>query len=151
MAEYVIVEKDDLTSIADAIRAKTGTTDGMTIEEMTDNIHNIVGISSDISYVVLSTPVSFTLSADGWNGTSYSLKAENYQVGVNDVQIGLPSKTSTVNAQAVVKAALTIVKTSNTSANTSDSTPAYATLTISAVNAPTKDITIAIFGLEAAT
>lgn len=121
---------------------KLNTIDGDTVEfyEESAPIENVY---------VIGAPVDFTLSLDSWNGTTYALKAENYKVGVNDVQIGLPSATSTTNANAVVKAALTIVTTSYTSANSSNGTPAYTTLNISAVNAPTRDITVAIFGLEA--
>ena len=114
-----------------------------------DNICQQAIVPTSVVYAV-GTPVEFTLSVDGWNGTTYELKAENYSIGSNDVQIGLPTESSTVNTQAVVAAALTIVHTLETAANTSNGTPAYVTLTISAIETPIRDITIAIFGLEAA-
>lgn len=101
---------------------------------------------------VLGTPVAFTLT--GWDsdiqGTTYSLKAEGYKIGVNGVQIGLPSNSSTVNTQAVVAAALTIVDTAVTAPDTKKNVAGYVNVTISAVNVPDRDITVAIFGLEEA-
>ena len=101
---------------------------------------------------VLGTPVAFTLT--GWDsdvqGTTYSLKAEGYKIGVNGVQIGLPSNSSTVNTQAVVAAALTIVDTAVTAPDTKKNVAGYVTITISAVTVPDRDITVAIFGLEEA-
>lgn len=135
MNEYVIANKTDIDSLADAFRIKLGTTELLSLEDMVAAIDNIPK-----SYVI-SAPAVFTLSASSWNGTRYTLVADNYKVGANGVQIGLPSNISTVKAQDAIKAALTITKTTT---NTSS-----VTISISAVNAPTKDLDIAIFGLEA--
>ena len=141
---------DKLTAIGDAIRYKNGSSEPLTLEQMVTSINNLqADVDVPSTTYVIGNPIEFVLSVDSWNGTSYSLEAENYSVGSKDVQIGLPSKSSTVNAQAVIKAALTIVKTYNISADKENGTPAYAELIISAVNTPTKDITVAIFGLEA--
>jgi hypothetical protein len=51
MSELVIVNKTDLTSIADAIRGKTGKTDQMYISDMPDEIANISGDNSDDSLI----------------------------------------------------------------------------------------------------
>lgn len=103
------------------------------------------------SYVV-GTPVSFTLT--GWDpdvqGTTYKLKAEGYKIGTGGVQLGLPSDSSTVNTQAVVAAALTIVNTQVVAPNKNTNTAGYTIITISAVTAPSRDLTVAIFGLEEA-
>ena len=140
--------------IADAIRAKTGGTEQMLPAQMPAAIAGISGgggdiIVSGLTYVV-GEPVAFTLS--GWDaavqGTTYTLKATGYKPGANGLQIGLPADSSTVNTQAVVAAALTIVDSSFTAAT--DSAAAYTSITISAVNAPDSDLTVAIFGLEAA-
>lgn len=101
---------------------------------------------------VPGTPVSFTMS--GWDaavqGTTYTLKANGYKIGANGLQIGLPSNSSTVNTQAVVAAALTIVDTAVTAPDTEKNVAGYVNVTISAVNVPDRDITVAIFGLEEA-
>lgn len=140
--------------IADAIRAKTGGTEQMLPAQMPAAIAGISGGGGDVvigglTYVV-GEPVAFTLS--GWDaaaqGTTYTLKANGYKIGANGLQIGLPADSSTVNTQAVVAAALTVVNTSFTAAT--DSAPAYTTVAISAVSVPDRDLTVAIFGLEAA-
>lgn len=89
---------------------------------------------------VIGTPVDVTLSASSWDGTSYAAQIDGYNVGANGVQIGLPSTTSSANAQAVIAAALTIRNTNNgTSA---------ASIHIVAIETPTEDLTISLFGLE---
>ena len=104
-----------------------------------------IEVSTTIHAYVVGNPVSFTLSADSWDGTTYTLKAEGYGIGDDGLQIGLPPDSSTVNTQAVVEAALTLVYSKATAAT--DTAAAYVTMKISAVAAPTEDVTIAIFGL----
>jgi hypothetical protein len=104
-----------------------------------------------LTYVV-GLPVALTLT--GWDpdaqGTTYKLKAEGYKIGAGGVQLGLPSDSSTVNTQAVVAAALTIVNTQVVAPNKNTNTAGYTEITISAVTAPSRDLTVAIFGLEEA-
>lgn len=104
-----------------------------------------------LTYVV-GLPVALTLT--GWDpdvqGTTYKLKAEGYKIGAGGVQLGLPSDSSTVNTQAVVAAALTIVNTKVVAPNKNTNTVGYTEITISAVTAPSRDLTVAIFGLEEA-
>lgn len=94
---------------------------------------------------VVGDPVTFTLAADDWNGSMYTLYAYLYAVGANGVQIGLPSGTSSPNAQAVIEAALT-VSNAVTNAGTTSTQP-YACLYIIAAETPTEDLEIAVFGL----
>ena len=111
----------------------------------------VYGGGGGTSYVV-GTPVVFTLT--GWDpdaqGTTYKLKAEGYKIGAGGVQLGLPSDSSTVNTQAVVAAALTIVNTAVYAPNKDKNTAGYTIITISAVTAPSRELTVAIFGLEEA-
>lgn len=153
----VTTDNANYGDIAAAIREKAGGTALYKPAEMASAILAIPTggggdiVISGLTYVV-GEPVSFTLS--GWDpdvqGTTYTLKANGYKIGANGLQIGLLSNSSTVNTQAVVAAALTIVDTAVTAPDTKKNVAGYVTITISAVTVPDRDITVAIFGLEEA-
>lgn len=101
------------------------------------------GTPSIVYEYVIGQCVTFTLS--DWDpdvqGTTYTLSCPGYTIGENGVQLGFPPDSSTVNTQAIIAAALTIV-------NTGETTGGYASITINAVNSPERELTIGIFGLE---
>lgn len=106
-----------------------------------------------LTYVV-GEPVLFTLPKwDAANeGTTpfHGLQAEGYKIGANGVQLGLPSDSSVVNTQAMIEAALTIVRTEVAEPKPSEGECGRTYIDLSAVNAPSRDLTVAIFGLEEA-
>lgn len=103
---------------------------------------------------VVGEPVTFTLPKwDAANeGTTpfHGLQAEGYKIGANGVQLGLPSDSSVVNTQAMIEAALTIVRTEVAEPKPSEGECGRTFIDLSAVNAPSRDLTVAIFGLEEA-
>lgn len=147
MAEY-LVQSESITAVADAIREKGGTTAPLSFPAgMAEAVRNIQS-GGGPTYVV-GTPVSFTLT--GWDpdvqGTTYKLKAVGYKPGANGVQLGLPSDSSTANTQAVVAAALTIANTNVTAPDKEKNVAGFTEISIPAVNAPSRELTVAIFGL----
>ena len=107
------------------------------------------GSISGLTYVV-GTPVAYTISS--WDeyteGHRKSISIQGYKVGENGVQVGLMSDSSAKNTEAVVAAALTVIRaTSSTNSNTGVTTT---TIYLTAVYVPTEEITVAFFGLEAA-
>ena len=95
---------------------------------------------------VVGTPVNFTLLASEWNGTTYTLDLSAYPSVSNNIVIGIPTTSSMYNATLMSYAALSIAQvTINRNSDTQAVTSANAR--ISAVNQPTEDILIAIWGL----
>ena len=144
------IQGSTLENIAEAIRDKAGTSEQMTPLEMPAKIA-LIPTGWGTVYVP-GTPVAFTLT--GWDpdkqGTTYTLECVGYKIGTGGVQMGLPSDSSTVNTQAVIAAALTIVNAEVTEPDIPDKWPGRTTVTISAVAAPEEDVTIVLFGLELA-
>ena len=145
MAEY-LTNTADLTAVANAIREKGGTTDLLSFPTgMITAVRNIK------SYVV-GLPRSFKIIK--WDpdmtGTTHRIKLVGYKIGAGGLQVGLPSNSSTVNTQAVVAAALTIVNTAVIEPNKSENVVGSTEVTFSAVTAQSRDLIIALFGLEEA-
>ena len=116
------------------------------------NVHSIgmiteSGVPVTFSKYVIGTPMEVVLYADNWFGTTYSLKIENYKIGNYGVQIGMPSLSNVDVTQTILECALTIPSSTFTAATSSAA--AYTSMRISAIEAPTTDITILLFGLEA--
>lgn len=147
MADY-LVQGASITAVADAIREKGGTTAPLSFPAgMAEAVRNIQS-GGGTAYVV-GTPVSFTLT--GWDpdvqGTTYKLKAVGYKPGANGVQLGLPSDSSTTNTQAVVASALTIANAKATAPDKENNVAGFTEISIPAVNVPSRELTVAIFGL----
>ena len=100
---------------------------------------------------VIGDPYNFNILATDWDtaqyGTTYSLELVGYKVGENGCQIGIPSASSVPNSQEAARCGLTV---SNTQFKAATSTAAaYTIIDITARNAPTKDLALVLFGLEA--
>lgn len=110
-------------------------------QEIVEDVLQMTGLSNTY---VSGTPVLFTIAATTWKDNStVGINAKGYVIGDYGLQIGLPSETSVVNAQAVIKAALTICECSTTNSTTAPNASIY----IVAIEPPTIDVEIAIFGL----
>lgn len=146
-----LTDEANYQAIANAIRTKTGGKDGLKPSEMAEAIYGISGGGGSPTYVV-GLPISFTLT--GWDpavqGTTYKLKAVGYKIGAGGVQLGLPSDSSTANTQAVVASALTIANAKATTPDRENNVAGFTEISIPAVTAPSRELTIAIFGLEEA-
>lgn len=98
---------------------------------------------------VVGEPTEFTLTADGWNGTTYTIVTTEYGT-VGELQIGIPPASSMTNAETMRRCALTIPQIVNQMIDTNGDRVTdinQATIYISAVTAPTEDIVVAIWGL----
>lgn len=104
---------------------------------------------SNQTVYVVGEPTEFTLTADGWNGTTYTIVTTDYGT-VGELQIGIPPSSSMTNAETMKRCALTIPQIVNQMIDTNGDGVTdinQATIYISAVTAPTEDIVVAIWGL----
>lgn len=120
-------------------------------ESVYKNVHSVGMITESGGSVtfpkyVIGTPMEFVLSLSNWSGTTYSIKIENYKIGNYGVQIGMPLAPDIETAQIILECAFTISYSYFTAATSS--AKAYTTIRISAIQTPTKDIPIVLFGLE---
>ena len=121
-------------------------------ERVYENVHSIsteteTGTSTIFPRYVIGAPMEVVLSLDNWSGTTYNIKLENYKIGEYGLQVGMPLVSDANIAQMIVECAFTIPYSYFSSATSSAA--AYTTLRISAIKTPTRDIPIALFGLEA--
>lgn len=120
-------------------------------ENIYKNVHSVSmetesGDSAIFPRYVVGTPMEFMLYCDNWNGTTYTLKLENYKIGNYGIQIGMPLVSDIDISQAIIECAFTISYSLFTAATSSAA--AYTTIRISAIKTPFKDIPISLFGLE---
>lgn len=133
MRKYFIMQ-DTLSAIATAIRSKSGKSDLIQVEKYAEEISALTG---GIVYIE-PIPYTFTLYADQWSGTSYELAMPGYETAYNCL-IDIPGDSGVTNTEAIIACGLTAPRT-----YALDNVP-Y--VTISAVNVPTQDINIAVYGL----
>lgn len=121
-------------------------------ENIYNNVHSVSmdaesGGTATFPRYVIGNPLEVVLSLDNWSGTTYSIKLENYKIGIYGVQIGMPLVSDTEVAQMILECAFTIPYSNFTVATSSH--PAYTDIRVSAIKTPIKDIPITLFGLEA--
>lgn len=63
MADLVLCEKQDIVNIANAVRAKTNTTNQMSFGEMSMAIRNISSTSASVGYITVSDVNSLPATA----------------------------------------------------------------------------------------
>lgn len=155
MATYRVTDTE-LTQVADAIRAKGGTSAALTWPGgFEDAVEAIQGGGGGTEYVSGSM-TEVTLEAAGWNGTTFT-KTLTYTdptdpVYTTNLQLGIPPTSSAANAEALRAAGITLPQSSQ-STTTSESdgvttTTVTVTLVFSAVYAPTADVRIGVYGLR---
>lgn len=145
----VSITKSLLDELSRTIANKSGVAGPLTITRM-----NEIANELNTTAYVIGEPIDVTIPADSWDGTTAKVKVIGYLPVSSSsklVTIGLPLNDSTVNTQRVIAATLTMPYVYYTDADTDDNVAAYTTLYLSAITAPTKDVTIGVFGLEEAT
>lgn len=99
---------------------------------------------------LFESQAEFTLTADGWNGTTYTVTTNVWRVSDTATPLmDLPYTSSAVNAQRVVEAGITMPSVTTTSSTNSDTGAITYTTTIvfSAVTTPPVDVDVAVFNL----
>jgi len=125
-----------LTNGSHQITPDTGY-DGMTAVNLT--------VSVPISAYVVADSTAFTLSSSSWVADRYTLtiNTSNYNIDTTKAQIGLPTDSSAANTTNVLNAGITLISVeTGTSAN-------LRVYTFEAVEPPTQNVTILLFGVEA--
>lgn len=94
---------------------------------------------------VVSEPISHTLRATDWVEDGYQINLSGYNVGVYDVQLGLPIGGSSANAKLITQSELTIKSFDD--GIDSATGKGYVNIVVNAAKTPTEDIEISLFGL----
>lgn len=138
-SDYLEQLQQDKSDLVDNLTTKgiTGLTGDETFTELVPEVLNIAGTTEIVDYVVADYS-AFTLDANNWGGNIYvlSISTASYTVGAN-LQIGIPLDSSTANTANLIDAGLSITASGANS------------ITFSAVNTPSSNLNIIIFGVSA--
>lgn len=138
-SDYLEQLQQDKSDLVDNLTTKgiTGLTGDETFTELVPEVLNIAGTTEIVDYVVADYS-AFTLDANNWDGNIYalSISTASYTVGAN-LQIGIPLDSSTANTANLIDAGLSIVNSSTNS------------IRFSAVNVPSSNLNIIVFGVSA--
>lgn len=171
-----LTDETNYAAIATAIRQKNGSADTYTPSQMPAAISEI---ETGVQLSPLSNPATsqqilsgyeaydsagnllsgtafltggvaeFTLLADGWNGTTYTVTTNNWMVADGQTPLmDLPYTSSAVNAQRVIEAGITMPYTSCSNETAEDGTVTYTTTIIfSAIRTPPVDVDVSVFNI----
>lgn len=95
---------------------------------------------------VVGSPYEITLAASGWSNHYQQIYLKDYTYDAYGVQLGLPAAGSSANAERCIEAGLTI--SSIKTGYNEDNSYYYTYIYISAVENPTEDIVVSLFGLR---
>lgn len=97
---------------------------------------------------LFESQAEFTLTADGWNGTTYTVTTNAWRVSDTATALmDLPYTSSSVNAARVVEAGITMPSCTTTSNTSSGVTTYTTTIVFSARRTPPVDVDVAVFNL----
>lgn len=110
---------------------------------------NLVGeiVGGDFGGYVVGEPAELSIPLSSWDGTTSEPIVYGYKEGPSSVQLGLMPGSSTPVTQEVIASALTITRVSTAAPDLEKNTVGRVNFRIVAVNVPTRDIKVAIFGL----
>lgn len=91
----------------------------------------------------------FTLLADSWNGTTYTIETNSWMIADGQTPLmDLPYTSSAVNAQRVIEAGITMPYASCSNEAADDGTVTYTTTIIfSAIRTPPVDVDVSVFNI----
>lgn len=139
-SDYLEQLQQDKSDLVDNLTTKgiTGLTGDETFTELVPEVLNIPAGSIEITDYVVADYSAFTLNANNWDGNIYdlSISTASYTVGSN-LQIGIPLDSSVANTANLIDAGLSITASGTNS------------IRFSAVNVPSSNLNIIVFGVSA--